>query len=334
QSTPDHLRHPPAGNRIGRYLGWFAAGFALTLVVMVAALTATRARITDCDGRFHDQDHFLAWCGSPAFQDYEHGAFAMRLEPEAVAHARAADVLVLGSSLAQNGFSSQATRDHFAGRGLRHFLLAFGHAETSVFPQELIRQLDLRPRLVIVNAADFFADQMSGVGAGVVYPSAVGIIEYRAKQLLQPIHAWACTAYPGLACGDAPTIYRSRRDGHWAMHNFPDRHVPVTLSGGIADPAVVTRQSALAVKLRAFLQARGACLVLSATPSEDGRHAAEARAIGAATGIPAIVPALDGLTSYDGAHLDGRSAEIFSAAVLAGLSEAEARCAAPAERNR
>src|SRR5690349_12039247 len=49
---------------------------------------------------------FLAFCESPRYGDYEHGAYYFDLEPEAIEALKKAEVLFLGNSRAQFAFST------------------------------------------------------------------------------------------------------------------------------------------------------------------------------------------------------------------------------------
>src|SRR5262245_55988322 len=76
---------------------------------------------------------FLACCRSDRYGDYEHGGLYYGTEMRAIANMRAADVLILGSSLTQAGFSSDATHEYFKLRAVPYFLLGFGSGGASTF---------------------------------------------------------------------------------------------------------------------------------------------------------------------------------------------------------
>src|SRR5919198_4818433 len=69
------------------------AGVAYRLLDWGAAVMSCR--------QYNAPDTFLAYCSSPQFGDYEHGAYYFGLEPTALDYLRQADVLGLGSSKAQ-----------------------------------------------------------------------------------------------------------------------------------------------------------------------------------------------------------------------------------------
>src|ERR1043165_8291771 len=69
---------------------------------------------------------------------------------------QAADVLLLGNSRLMFAFSQDAIKQLADVTGMRYYMLGFGHGEYDCFPQDIIRRLDLHPKLVIVNADHFF----------------------------------------------------------------------------------------------------------------------------------------------------------------------------------
>src|ERR1700745_3867650 len=74
------------------------AGVSYRAVVWGSAVMACRH--LDAPGTL------LAYCSSPAFAYYEHGAYFYDLEPAAVENLKKADVIFLGSSHEQIGFST------------------------------------------------------------------------------------------------------------------------------------------------------------------------------------------------------------------------------------
>jgi hypothetical protein len=68
------------------------------------------------------------------------------------------------------------------------------------------------------------------------------------------------------------------------------------------------------------------CVILTIVPTKDTRRA-EAQAIADALGVSFIAPHVAGLTTFDGSHLDVRSASLWSAAFLAAAGPLLERCA-------
>ena len=85
---------------------------ALYLVILVFSLLAALGYKLRTDGVFacpasgYGSDHYLAYCQTGGYGDYDHGAFWFGLEPEAQRAATDADVLFLGNSRMQFAFST------------------------------------------------------------------------------------------------------------------------------------------------------------------------------------------------------------------------------------
>src|SRR5690349_10368332 len=62
-----------------------------------------------CQAGGYTARHYLAYCEGSRYGDYDHGAFLFDLEPAALEHAAAAEVLFLGNSRMQVAFSSRGT---------------------------------------------------------------------------------------------------------------------------------------------------------------------------------------------------------------------------------
>lgn len=66
-----------------------------------------------CPANGYSSDSYLGYCQATAYGDYDKGAFWFGLEPGLREVVAAADVLFLGSSRMQLGFSAPALRDWF-----------------------------------------------------------------------------------------------------------------------------------------------------------------------------------------------------------------------------
>jgi hypothetical protein len=71
------------------------------------------------------------------------------------------------------------------------------------------------------------------------------------------------------------------------------------------------------------------CVVLTIVPNKDTRRA-EAQTIANALGVSFIAPRVEGLTTFDGSHLDVASAARWSAAFLDAAGPVLQRCAGSA----
>ncbi len=101
-------------------------------------------------------DHYIAYCGAGNYADYEHGAFWFDLEPSARAFAKMADVLFIGDSRLQVGFSTAATANWFSAASTRYYLLGFAYWENMVFAEGLLRRIQPKARVYVINVDGFF----------------------------------------------------------------------------------------------------------------------------------------------------------------------------------
>src|SRR5687767_7961590 len=135
---------------------------------------------------------FLAYCRNELYGDFEHGAFLFGLEPAAVERARRADVLVIGDSRAQFGFSTAAVRRYFAERGRTYYLLGMGYSSTSDYARALLQRHQLKPRVLIVNAEPYFTRETASVPAEVIRADARTWWSYWRKRWFHRAHRPAC----------------------------------------------------------------------------------------------------------------------------------------------
>src|SRR5271167_4998091 len=125
----------------------FAIQPMLYTIVILLAVFGTYVRkfrnesIFACQATLYSSDRYLASCNGTHYADYEHGAFAFDLEPEAENFARDADVLFLGNSRLQFAFSTSATTDWFSAASARYYLLGFTYYENMLFAEELLRKI-------------------------------------------------------------------------------------------------------------------------------------------------------------------------------------------------
>ena len=117
------------------------------LAVLVAMIGAflfhmREAGIFACPASAYGGNHYLGYCQGSAYGDYDHGALWFGLEPGVREAAAAADVLFLGNSRMEFGFSAPAVLGRwFADAGARYYLLGFSHNETAKFTEPLLAGL-------------------------------------------------------------------------------------------------------------------------------------------------------------------------------------------------
>jgi hypothetical protein len=300
--------------------GLFANHWALYIgVVLLVALGSyaywlkTRS-IFACQAQGYSADRYLAYCGGGNYADFEHGALYYNLEPPALENARNADVLVLGDSRLQVALSNEATADWFKNASARYYLSAFSYNENMNFTQELLRRMNPRASVFIINVDDFF-DRRETAAAKTILHDPEAQSRYEWKHFSQALHQRICGPFPAL-CGQRFVIFRSRETG--AYYRIP-RDEPVSPQNAVSydrkvDQAEVSDSTARAIDfLKQF--AKGKCVILTNAPYPETKMG-NASAIASGVGLPLVAPELDGLSTSDGYHLDRASADRWARAFL------------------
>ncbi len=268
----------------------------IVVYLLVAAVVGLAYRIVDRGvASLHclappPEGHFLAFCLSPQFGDYEHGAYYYRLEPDALAELRRADVVFFGSSRQQVALSTRAFKDFFGKLGVAPYLFGFGYAEQGAFPLAIVQNEKLKPKAIVVLADPFFQDRSTPhvrVNQWLRWRVITELYEFGQKKLFIEIGARVCGVWPDL-CAPAPQlVFRSKKDGEWLLHNF-DYSKP----NAIAGPAFLTYTAEMAAADRAFAErfiaATGVprdCVILSAAPTNSIRAESYARGMGRLAGV-------------------------------------------------
>lgn len=301
------------------------------VAVLCATLVCLYAYQLRSDGIFacqarYSTDIYLGYCNARAYGDYDHGALWFALEREAVESAAAAGVLFLGSSRMQFGFSTEATLDWFAARSVPHYLLGFSHTETTVFAGPLLEKMAARARVYVINVDGFFEDRETDPVAQ-IFRADDAKRRYRSKKLWQYPHRVICQTAPRL-CGEDIAFYRDRRNGHWTVS--ASDALPVT---GVAERKEAAGDSGLmelvsrAENFVAQLPVSRDCVLMTVVPS-PATPKAQANAIAESVGVAFIDASPDGLQTFDGSHLDSRSAELWARAFFAAADPYLRRCLA------
>jgi hypothetical protein len=305
-----------------------AAYLFLVCAAMIAAafFNLRTAGVFACPPIPDGKSQYLGYCHADQFGDYDHGAFWFGLEPTAVASAASADVLFLGNSRMQFGFSTEATREWFRSVDRRHYLLGFSHGENVRFVGPLLDRIKPRARVYVINVDRFFDDRLTPPARDIA-ESADAIERYRSERISQQVQNRVCQLVP-VACGSAMATYRDRSDGSWQLGGTGDflRYAAV----GEGQPTDQHRWPEFIRLGRAFVDRlpidRG-CIVLTMVPWPESARG-EAAAIAEALGLPFISPQISGLGTFDTSHLDRGSAERWSAAFLAAADPVLRRCLA------
>jgi hypothetical protein len=238
-----------------------------------------------------------------------------------IAHARRADIMILGNSRTQFAFPSPALRAFEARHGVLVFSMGFPFAESYLFPLQIIRKFDLRPRIVIVNVDGFFADDESPFARKVRtdgrWAAMRVLFESRVSALVAPL--WS-RVFPSFV--EPPSSFyllRSSTHGAWLPMNWPHRdktcREPV-------DRGTLHRWRRSALLFKEEMARRRARIVLTCIPSTAAECTPEiARQIAALLHVAAVVPSVGALSTGDGSHLCPGSARRYARAFLADLEQ-------------
>lgn len=285
--------------------------------------------------------HFLAYCHSIRYGDYEHYAYYHESEPEAIAQVKQAQVVFLGSSNTQFAFSTQAVVDYFEKISVPHYVLGFGHGAQSGVAQAVAKKLALNPAVWVVNADPFFTGEMNATFERIFKPSSQSSLplwlqsnihgEHSRKRWLQAKQSVRCagdSSANDMWCeGGADTLHRNAANGHWLVENYRENlQRPV----GKNSTSYIAELEAYVAIAEAFMLELGIdreCLVITATPRTD-TPSSYAKALALKIGSPYVAPMVTDLKTIDDFHLDPDSSERWSEAFLQQLTPYIERCGA------
>ena len=299
--------------RPARYLGMFFLSTALTF--LAGSIAWWGSSVLACPPA--TPGTFLAYCRNELYGDFEHGAFLYGLESAAIPRAQRADVVVIGDSRAQFGFSTAAMRRYFVERGRTYYLLGMGYGSTSDYARALLQRHQLRPRVLIVNAEPYFTHDTESVPAEVIRADPRTRWSYWRKRLFQRAHRPACRLVPALCRDAAGGIHRRIDNGEWIWDG-------VLVAGSLAVPFVeraisdeqLTEAERVAASFVTELGLDPSCVIVTAVPGLSANRRQVATRIADAMRAPAVLPVVEGLSSLDGDHLNAESAERWSAGFL------------------
>jgi hypothetical protein len=290
------------------------ASFALLVLLSFGGTFVYKLRfegIFACPASGYGSNAYMSDCTARTYGDYDHGAFWFGLEPQARRAAADADVLIIGSSRLQFAFSGKATANWFSALDIRPYLLGFSASETVVFFEPLLAKTRPRAKVYVVNVDRFFDDRVSPP-AGQILRGYDIQARYEEKRTWQLLHRSVCGLLP-VACGTALAIYRARETGVWQRIGgglFETRRVS---DGQPSRVELWERYAKLAEKFLAQLPVDRSCVIFTIVPTVETKRA-EAMAIAAKLGQDLLAPQIEGLSTFDGSHLDEASAERWSTA--------------------
>ena len=306
-----------------------AYGLALTIVFLLAMVWNLRMHsILACPAARYSPEYYLAYCQADGYGDYDHGALWLDLEPGVRRGVEAAQVLFLGNSRLEFGFSGQSTSDWFARRHISYYLLGFGYAENFTFARELFKRYSTSPRFVVINADRFFEDAETLPTRSLKSGDTIAP-RYLAKRRWQSLHREICQRVPSV-CRDEYAIFRSRLSGAYVIQGHEEGAWPgdVTYDDEF-DHWPTDGPAAMPVALgERFLQTLHVdrdCVVVTMVPSPR-TELGVGRSIAAGLGVQFVAPEVPGLRTFDGSHLDPPSAERWSSVFLKEIEPAVRKC--------
>jgi hypothetical protein len=229
-------------------------------------------------------------------------------------NARNADILIIGNSRAQLGFSEKVFVGEAEKLGLSVFNLAVGHADSARFARDLLRRFDLRPRILIANGGPFFygnnyspwAQEVVAMSRWEAYKtffeySLVWQAESRLHRYLPYLSYFKKFRYRW-------THYRSPRTGWWRNTRIPPSRYPIRPD---VEAKSYARSLPVAQELKTELDSRSSLLILTIMPYrkvQTGHLPYLSRELG----VPYILPPFDGIQTADSSHLAPDSADRIS----------------------
>lgn len=232
-----------------------------------------------------------------------------------------ADVVFAGNSRSLFGFPEAVCNKYFADRNMQWFHIGFP-SENNVFTQHVLEQYDARPRLVIVNADDFFTGSMSTIARRSIHTSAFGAQKlYWESQLSfrlrHRLHKWLPHPPTMFFAAESMIVHRSRENGAWLIGET--RGNPVAISMTDTEKTAAKEHIRIAKQFKQFVEDRGGKLVLTYVPSKHN-HRNRAALIARQIGCRFVSPVIADLKTIDGSHLDAPSARRFAKATLEELN--------------
>ena len=245
------------------------------------------------------------------YGDYDHSVFWFDLEPDIVSFATDADILFLGNSRMQFGFSTQATREWFSSSTDHYFLLGFSSDENMTFAMPVLSKIRPRAKVYIINIDRFFEDSETGIGKEILRDKDA---QRRAKEkkFWQALHKPICTTL-SMLCGNKTSFFRLRETGEWQLKGSGSWTAAPVVMGSPQDRELWDRYAVLGEQFISRLPVDRSCVLFTIVPYE-GTKLAEATAIASALKLDLFAPQIDGLRTFDGSHLDRPSAERWSRA--------------------
>jgi hypothetical protein len=296
-------------------------------VILVATLVGYAYQLRTqsifaCPANFYDSDHYIAYCGAAGYGEYEHGAFWFDLEPSAQAFTKNADVLFLGDSRLQVGFSTTATANWFSAASTRYYLLGFAGWENMVFAEGLLRRIQPKARVYVINVDGFF-ERSETPDVKTILHDPEARHRYEVKRLWQRVHEPVCRNLPRF-CRHKAFRFRSRETGAYINPPRESEPIPVSYDQAI-NQDVVNSYTDVAILFLSQVPVKRSCIILTAVPKTETKIG-NAKAVAKALGVNFVAPEISELGTDDGSHLTQPSAQRWSQAFFEAVGSKIRSC--------
>lgn len=284
-------------------------------------------QISGCKKNYeNDPDVYISACGG-LMGDYEHGAIFLNLEPNAISALKNSDILFLGSSRTQIGFSTNNTREYFNKKNISYYLLGFGYVESMNFSKAILEKFSLKPKVVVINVDPFFWAYTSPIAVGLIDKNLLTWQGYYLKKWTQEIMPTYCKY---LICKPRELqIYRRRSNGEWIWSDTwqaPDGGHPLKSPERVNTKKEEDEIISGAKEFFKSIQLPKECIVLTATPNDRMDAKSLAKTIANELGLKTIFPDLEKIVMLDEDHMNLPTAEQWSKLFMQDLDPILSRC--------
>jgi hypothetical protein len=253
-------------------------------------------------------------------------------------HARDADIIILGHSMALFAFDWRLLRKFSKKYGVKFFNLASGGDMSGDFLLRVAQKNGLRPKIWLINAddhgTDFFSDYVSAIAKGeaadvMSYGSTRAMLNTFSKDLKWRFDLLLQNMLPrsvvALIYSAEPIFnYRSAQDGNWRNDDWPGFRASNPIMANDREPDCHATPEVIAAAKKYVQRLGSGDVVLTLIPHSNSCRT-RVQEIAAALGVPFLAVDWKNMTTFDGGgHLDAEGAKKFTEAVLDQLVHTKA----------
>ncbi len=278
---------------------------------------------------------------------YDHIEYMYR-DDGPIEAARRADLLFAGNSRLMFGIQYDAVVEALRDTGVRPHWFGFGLGEAWELPARLIREKDLAPPLVLINAdEDFFSKGLTAYSKYLMRLGPKGAFDlaerrqrkneqWRFMMRLFPVPQWVAL-HGELEFTRKRDMYRSETFGDWLLADpLVTEKATQTFHKPSAKPLPpdFETQAQNAIEMVQLIRSRGGEAIFIVVPNLDADETV-AQALGKRLGVRVLAEkSWDGYQTFDASHLNPPSARRYTRSIMAQLKETPEWRALPARRNR